>query len=102
MAIESVEVVNFATPATSGTVASEVGPSKKVTVPVALSLGTIAVKITSCPTTEGLSEENMPIAGSGSKNLTTKTAVWGPLVRGAHADAGGRAICVACAHAQAH
>lgn len=55
-----IEVANVALPAVRVPVPSGVAPSLKVTVPVIVpvpALVTVAVKVTACPTFEGLSDE---------------------------------------------
>ena len=56
----SFEVVNFAAPALTLSVARIVVPSTKVTVPVGVPVNcgaTVAVKVTACPAVDGFSDD---------------------------------------------
>src|SRR5271167_1503012 len=59
----------MATPFASVPVPRTVGPSRNVIVPVAPE-GTVAVKVTACPTIEGLSEDTIVTAGVGFATVT--------------------------------
>jgi predicted lipoprotein len=59
---DSAEVDSVALPPVSGTVPSEVAPSKNCAVPVAADGDTVAVKVTFCPAAEGLAFEDTEVA----------------------------------------